>query len=103
MPKNMYSYQLWTEVLKIGLFFSPTIFSQVTALMGAHTLGRAFKEHTGYEAPFTAAVGFGYNLFNTQYYKNLIDKSLEFRNGVSRIFFATLAWLILATVFTPQV
>ena len=52
--------------------------------MGAHTLGRAFEPNSGYEGPFTTTSGFGYNLFNTQYYKNMLMlDDIEYRNEVS--------------------
>ena len=63
-----------------------TTFSKVTAIMGAHTLGRNEFENSGYEGPFTIAEGAGYKLFNTQYYRNLASMSmsnlLEYRNEV---------------------
>ena len=52
--------------------------------MGAHTLGRSAFQNSGYEGPFTVPHGFGYNLFNTQYYKNmLMVDDIEYRNVVS--------------------
>ena len=67
--------------------------------MGAHTLGRAFEPNSGYEGSFTTTSGFGYNLFNTQYYKNmLMVDDIEYRNVVSRknhIFWLTFELIII--------
>merc|ERR1712055_801660 len=53
---------------------------EVTTLMGAHTLGRSHQEHSGYSGPFILYRK-GYLFFNTQYYKNLLDNDIEYRNG----------------------
>ena len=54
-------------------------FLQVTALMGAHSLGRARTFNTGYSGLWTPGRT---ELFNNEFYRLLNDASLRFINRV---------------------
>ncbi len=46
---------------------------QVVALLGAHTLGRALKENSGYSGPW---IGGEQRVFDNNYYKVMVNTSL---------------------------
>ena len=57
---------------------------EVTALMGAHSLGMCHEEKTGYNGPWTPEDLKG---FNNEFYQNLVNSTFTFRNRVSRRIF----------------
>lgn len=48
--------------------------------MGAHSLGRADRQNSGYSGTWTTDAG---QLFNNEYYQLLINTDLTFNNVVS--------------------
>ena len=56
---------------------------QVTALMGAHSLGRARTENSGYNGAWTPGRE---NTFNNEFYQLLVDANMSFRNRVNQLF-----------------
>ena len=53
---------------------------EVTALLGAHSLGSASKENSGYEGPWNPINS---HSFSNTYYRMMIDPKMSWRQVVS--------------------
>ena len=54
---------------------------EVTALLGAHSLGSASKENSGYEGPWNPINS---HSFSNTYYRMMIDPKMSWRQVVSK-------------------
>ena len=73
-------FRVQTRMQQIDSFYTQQCsILQVTALMGAHSLGNAHKQDSGYSGTWTTGSGAA---FNNEYYQLLINSDLTFSNVV---------------------